>query len=454
MGKPKSFSKRAGTDRKPILKERSGSRGDSFIFLNTTFNKIPKETVMRHVAIIAGISILTKFLVFFATESVFHSFIDQFDHSYYLQWGINILNGQLPYIHFNVDYPPLIFVPVLIALLAAVIAHGAAAFFVAFQGMMLFSDILIAISIYMICLKLFGEKRAFPAALLYSTAFASSYFVLTKFDPLPTLFLMGGLLFTIYGWKKAGYLSVFLGFFSKIFPVLALPYVLFYNRKESSLKSEIFSLVKIGGILAIILFIPLFLMNFQYVNSFLFATGASLGVYVNSATYTIYSILSGILGLDIPALMVSNIMYFCMAVSIVALLIYSYRERESNPQTLLKFVLLTLFSVIFFSKFHSPQYFFWLAPIFAILLSDSVFRVILFYITQAVAYTEFPLLFGRFYVNEKYLFAAGTAEWYVTVGFFVIEYCVLIIAICCAVRPADGLTGMMKKVLKNFGLRN
>ena len=98
---------------------RARAEQGSVEFLSVSFENADKETVKRHLLYLVLASLLTKFLVIVITPMVFHSFIDYFDLQFYFEHAVKILDGQLPYIGYNFDYPVLIFIPILLALIPA-----------------------------------------------------------------------------------------------------------------------------------------------------------------------------------------------------------------------------------------------------------------------------------------------------------------------------------------------
>ncbi len=81
-----------------------------------------------------------------------------------------------PYVNYNFDYPILIFIPIIIALIPALIIQNAMAFVYTFQLLMVFCDIVTILCIYFIALRLWNEKTAFFAGLIDATAFSTTYF--------------------------------------------------------------------------------------------------------------------------------------------------------------------------------------------------------------------------------------------------------------------------------------
>ena len=198
------------------------------------------------------------------------------------------MQGQVPYADFGFDYPPLVFIPILLAFIPAILFNSAAAFILSFQFLMVICDVIIVICIYLIGLKLYNEKTAFVAAFLYATAFSVGYFVLTKYDAFPTSILMLAVLFTVYNRSIRGYISIVVGTLAKIFPGIALPFVAFYNAKSTSLRQEIISILKIGIPVAVILFVPVLIIKPGIIISYISGSLVRSDVYVNTATYTLY----------------------------------------------------------------------------------------------------------------------------------------------------------------------
>ena len=145
-------------------------------FLSVRFDNINTKVVRNHIILLIIVSIFTKFFVIFATTMLFHSFIDYYDFGFYLQHALRIVQGQLPYLNYNFDYPLLIFVPILIALMPALFFHDALLFVYTFQILMVLCDLIIILCIYFIALRIYNERTAFLAALIYATAFGTAYF--------------------------------------------------------------------------------------------------------------------------------------------------------------------------------------------------------------------------------------------------------------------------------------
>ncbi len=165
--------------------------------------------------------------------------------------------------------------------------------------------------------------------------------------------MMLAVLFTVYDMNTRGYISTSLGFFAKIFPIVAMPFIVLYNAKTNSLKAEILSAGKILLILCAVLLLPLAIINPNAIQSYIFTTGGSVGIYANTATYTLYANLNEVLHLGISSGLVSLFMYGGMAVALLFLLYVSYISEERDPNTL-KITVMCNILARFFHEISQP----------------------------------------------------------------------------------------------------
>lgn len=427
--------------------QKGKPRRNTFQFLGTQFDALNEETVKHHVLFLILITIVMKFVVVFFTTTVFHSFIDYFDIGVYFNSATPLLQGQVPYVNYQFEYPILTFIPILLAFIPAVLTQNAAFFALAFQFLMVLCDIIIVLCVYFIGLKIYHETTAFYSGLIYATAFSTAYFIITKSDAFPTTLLMLGILFTVYRKSTFGYVWASAGFFTKMFPAIALPFMVLFNAKTTTLKTELIAAGKIFLAFCIVLLLPLALISPATLSTYLFATGGAIGVYVNTATYTLYAYLHDVLSLGISTGTISAVMYGLMGFLLLLLVYIAYADRKTKEKTFLKFVLCALFGLVFFTKFHSPQYIVWFTPLLAILVADDLVKIGLFFLSQVLAYIEFPLMFGSWYTNLEYVNSVGSPGWYLTLVFFTIEYLVLLALLYYTVRPHDGIIKRLKEFL-------
>lgn len=417
---------------------RKKTRREPFVFLNTTFEKIDKTTVFKHIFLLVIATIAAKLLVAFVTENVFHSFVDQFDITYYLQsMGIPLLQGKIPYISFEFAYPILFIIPVVIAMIPAILTNNAVAFIFTFQALMVICDIVTILCVYLIALKLGNERIAFYTGLLYAAAFSSAYFVITKFDACPTSFLMLAILFTIYGNGMKGYIASVIGFFAKIFPILALPFLILYNSKRTSLKQEIIQATKVVLPISAVLFLPFFVLNPISTIKMFIPVRTEIDYYSNTPTFTIYSWIHDVLMIGISLDTISVIMYICMGIGLLGLLYAAYTIPDRDPILLIKLILCAIILVVVSARVRSPQYIVWFTPLLCILAIDDIKKIAALFAFQALAYIEFPLMFGAFYSAVKYTNPALSTGWIITLVVFTLEYLTLFVCLWLVVNPVD-----------------
>lgn len=403
-------------------------------FLSVRFPGADNSVVKQHLRYLILAFLLTKFLVFAGTPLVFNGFIDVFDLEFYFEHAMKLLHGQLPYVGFDFDYPILVFIPIILALIPAMLFRSVAVFIISFQLLMVLCDLVTLFCVYFIALKLFNEKAAFLSGILYATAFSSAYFVLTKYDAFPTCLLMLAVFFTLFGIRMRGYLAAGLGFYAKIFPAIALPFLVLYNTRKSTLRDEIIGVLKVMVPLSVLLLLPVLIAKPESVRMYLFVSGAGAQIYANTLTYTLYSWFHGVFQIPVSPGTLSLFMYGVMGIMMLYLLYAAYQDTAKRPVTLLKTLLCALILVIFFTKFHSPQYIVWFTPLLCLLVLDDISKILLFYVVQALTYIEFPLMFGSYYTNLEYTHTAGSPGWYMTLAVFSLQYIAIFILLFLIVR--------------------
>jgi hypothetical protein len=218
-------------------------------------------------------------------------------------------------------------------------------------------------------------------------------------------------------------------------------------RKPALLKQRSYLQEKSSSYCVLVLILPLAIINPNVIQSYIFATGGGIGIYVNTATYSLYANLNEVLHLGISSSLISLFMYGVMAVVLLLLLYISYISEERDPKTLLKVLLCAIFALVFFTKFHSPQYLVWFTPLLALLVADDLVKIIVFYVIQIFAYIEFPLMFGKYYVNLNYSNPVGSADWYLTLLFFTLQYLALLLLVYLIIRPPEGIVKKISTIL-------
>ncbi|MDO9036404.1 MAG: hypothetical protein Q7U51_14530 [Methanoregula sp.] len=416
---------------------KKGKRGKvPFSFLGNQFDTIDTKTVKRHILFLVLASVMAKLLVVFFTISVFHSFIDLFDIGVYFQHAVMPLQGQYPFGAADFQYPILVFVPMMIAIVPALLLQNAMAFVYTFQILMVLCDIVTTLCVYLIGLRLWDERTALYSGLLYATAFSAAYFVITKYDAFPACLLMLAITFTIYGKEFKGYAASVLGLFTKVFPILALPFFVLYNSKETSIRQEVISAAKVFIPISVVLFLPLFLLSPDTLKIYI-PIRSELGFYSNTVTFTLYSWINDVFKLSVSIEAISAVMYILMGIGILAILYIAYIFPDKNPKLLIKLILCAIILVIICAKVRSPQYIVWFTPLICILAVDDIKKIVLIYVVQALAYIEFPLMFGAFYTAIQYTEPMLSSGWMLTLMMFTLEYLALFVCVWFVVNPRE-----------------
>ena len=338
----------------------------------------------------------------------FGSLTDLFDFQLYYQAVQNILHGQLPWASgVEFYYPPLAFVPLLIAYAVSLFAGGFLGFAIALWALMLICNIVTTLCVYYIGLRLYPERTAFIAAMLNATAFSVAYYTLCRFDSFPACLAMLAVLATLYGDKAYGYLASVLGLFTKIWPIILFPFLWLYNARKTSLvtegKKRAFAFMAAGGLL-------FFLMIVAGYDRFI---GYADRVYVNTVPYTVDQYLQ-LLGIAIPFGIIATL-FRVLTVVIVLWALYLMYRQPKNIALMLKLILAVIIVVTVFSQYRSPQYIVWFTPFAALLVADDIRGILLFIAVQVLAYIEYPLAYGVLYENTKYV--SGGALPFFTVFF-------------------------------------
>lgn len=389
------------------------------------------DNTYKHIAMLCGIFLLVEFLVYIATPLVFHSFIDQWGFKVYFETIVIpfLTNGSLPYIHYFWEYPILMVIPVFIATIPVIITQNPYAFFITFPILMTLCNFVIIALVYILTLKIYqNRKRAVIAGFLYATAISAAYITLTNFDPMPTMFVMLGLICTIYGTdklKKAGYLAYIFGFFTKIYPVAILPFLVLFNAKKTSLKDEIVNVILVGIIPFMLLFVSIYLLNPAMIDTYIIKNAASKEIFVSSFVYTVYGWIHFIVGMPVTDTVIANVMSVVLIGIIIFLLYLLYKNPDQDAIFLLQLTLIALVAIISCSKYHSPQYMIWFMPILCILVAGDLIKMGIFYLLQVLWYIKFPLLFWKLWSNGYYTYPLPTPGGITALIFFTIEYAIL-----------------------------
>lgn len=345
------------------------------------------------------ISILFKCIFFIAMIITPGYRLDTSDFFAYIRWFENITLGMTPYVDYHVDYPLLFWIPVFLSAFVSNMATVLDAFIFMFRFIMVVSDAVVAIFIYLIAKRLYEEKIAFRSAILYTTALSTAVYSFWKFDTFPLVFLMGGLYFTMENETLKGYSSILLGMFTKVFPIVAMPFILVRNISENGFKKEIIKFMPITCVICATLhFIPSIFLTGLY-KVFTHGVGdRGQDVYATTLWYAI----GRLFDLTFDPVWLSRLLFFSMGAICFTLLLL-YINTDKSDKILLGFTGISIFLATLSNTHYSPQFAAWLTPFLAIFLCVKFGDMIMFYLYQVFNYLVYPNLYGRLYVNGEYL---------------------------------------------------
>ena len=415
-----------------------------FTFLGVPVRGTVRSTFIKHLLILATLSLAMKLATIFLATNIFSSFVDIFDITYYLKFALRVYAGQVPYVQFSIDYPQGAFLSILLPLVLVMITGGMPALLAGnplgyagfHQALMCAFDLGSAILVYIIGLRLYGEKRAFWAGILYTTAFSAAYFVLTKYDAYPTFFLLLAVALFLYGRETGAYLAGAFGFLVKWYPVLALPYFLILDLKVGVGKATIRKNLGLSILLVLVFTLPFLLLNPEgFIETYTINTG--FNTLAHGFIYYLDFITRSITGVAVFA----PISILLAVIAEIALLYWFYRQPRTDPFTLCAFIFFAVAAFILTNKIASPQYLQWIAPFMALFLVGSAAEVILFYIAQLWWFLEFPVLYNVIYNNITGYGPAGAGFPAGTFLFFTVKFALVFAILWVVYRKLPKIPG-------------
>lgn len=395
----------------------------------------------QHIIYLILLSSLSKVFLFILTVFILHSGMDTFGIMYYYDHAVSVFNGSYPYISYYYEYPLLSFIPVIIALIPSLLLNNVFIYVGIFSILMIACDCITTACVYLIARKIWDDpKRAFISACLYISAISAAYFVMIEHSAFSECLLMLGLTMVLYGKdfikisKVNEYFAFICGYFVKVYPIVALPFVILYKSRSTSLKQEIVSSLWAIIPVSFVLFVPLYILNPESIKTFIPAR-MDIGYFPNTIIWTLHVWLHDIANINVTIDTVLTFVYICMGIAFAILFYAAYKYKKQDPAVLIKFILCAIMIIVLSFKVRSPQYVVWFAPLMCILIADNVYKMGLFYFTQILAYIEFPLTFGLLWTNIEYTNPVYSTNWYIALILFTLQFSGLILLTWFAIEP-------------------
>ncbi len=277
--------------------------------------------------------------------------------------------GQLPYINFAFEYPPLAAIPLW---LAGLPGRDEATYAASFAVLMAAS----AVVGQQLAGRLAGDRCAglTVAWLLALSPVVIGASVRTHFDALPIAVALGGLLALARDRPGLGFTLLGLGTMTKLFPgllaVVAIVWLVGRGERRAALRgAAIFA--------AVVVLVSLPLSGAGYVDSFTFHLDRPVQIESTPATILFALGDSQVTGTNLrpdrfksngldggQAKLVAALFAAALAIALVAIAALAARRRDARQLVLTGFAALLAFVAL--GKVFSPQYVIWLAPFAAL----------------------------------------------------------------------------------------
>jgi len=326
-------------------------------------------------ALVAGLAALAVFGGVWAL--LHHGFYKRgqiVDTPVYQRYGEAMVNGQVPYLDFSVEYPPAA-LPVFL-LPAIGDHHDANTYRWNFEALMVVCGLL-AIAGMTIAL---GALRAGPERLLAALAFAAlaplalGSVILTRFDLWPTALLVLGLASVLAERRRLGLGVLGLAASAKIFPAVVVPLAIAYvwrrrGRREALICTGIFAAVVAlcfapfvrlspGGVWDSLYRQADRPLQIESLGSSFLLVAHQLGAWTVHLNLSHGSQNQG--GSFAGAL--ATVQSVVQAVVVIGLWI-TFARGPTEPERLVRYSAATVAAFIAFGKVLSPQFLIWLLPL-------------------------------------------------------------------------------------------
>ncbi len=366
--------------------------------------------------------------------------VHQPDVAAYQNYSTQILEGKVPYLDFDVSYPPLALIPMLAA---QVFSPGSrtnlAAYAAGFGIVIALLSTGVALVLWRIALRPhLGYAKGAPYSYILLVVIMTPL-MSWRFDLFPAFLTQLAFLAVLRGQPLAAGLGLGAGAAAKLYPLLLLPvFAVFYMAKKES--SSIARLALGAGLAGGVLVLPFWLrapegfLNFltyhQHRSLELGSLAAGLITLGHILGLTEISLVENFGATHLVAPVANSVrqaLPFVFAIAFFLLLVMGFRRfrqealviGEVSDESLLNLLVVVLLTCLATSTILSPQYILWLFP-FAPLLRREAWRAYL--LIAALTSVIFPFLWSYIrnfelmpvlVLNARNLLMAGLAIWLV-----------------------------------------
>jgi hypothetical protein len=320
----------------------------------------------------------------------------------FLKYASQIMDGQVPYRDFSVEYPPLaLLFFVLPRLLSGVFEY----YLLLFKIEVLLAVLIGLYLMYRLALRL--GKAPWKIMLVYTLCIlAVGPIIAEQFDIFAAILTAGSLYALICGKNKSAWVLLALGALTKVYPVFLAPMYLLislHNRQYRAAAKGILTFIIIGAIFTL----PFFIIGLDSIrglveyhlqrgiqmesifSTFLLAAD-KLGLTYVETTYDFGS--WNIAGVAADKL--TGISGLIMAAALILVYWFIYKRIKPGKSQSTRtgaYALLIICTVLITGKVLSPQYLIWLVPIIPmVLFRGRLVIAAIFICIGAVTYYLFP----------------------------------------------------------------
>ncbi len=359
-----------------------------------------------------------------------------FDLAIYFRYSTNLLKGQLPYLDFNLEYPPLALAAFV---LPRIFTLGRSYYL--YIVLFMLENVVLCTANALLLIRLmrdlnYSQTRKVLALIFYGLfALIISPVLLWRYDLFPTLFTTLALLAVTANYAALAGIAIGLGIAAKLYPVVLLPVFTAYYFANKSYRALLNLWVGTVSAVALI-FIPFFIASQGKLFSFL-TYHKDRGLQIESLPAGLISLAHNWGLIEISTInsygsrniispfddTVLKILPWLLILTYTVMLINSlcrfWEDRSQSNlvkfNSLVAYSLLALLLFIITNKVFSPQYLVWLIPFAALLKPRQAGLMLAICITTSIFMLspKFPYLdYGKIlWLNLRNVLALGLSLW-------------------------------------------
>jgi uncharacterized membrane protein len=320
----------------------------------------------------------------------------------FLRYASLVMQGQVPYVDFNLEYPPL---ALLFFLLPRLVSSSLLIYTVLFKAEVLLAILVGLFLIYLLARRL--GKAPWKMTLVYTLCIlAVGPIIAVQFDIFSAILTLSSLYAFILGKSKTAWALLALGALTKIYPLFLAPVYLVialrsrhYRAAGTGILTALVTCLVLAG--------PFIIAGSDSIKS-LVEYHLQRGIQLES-TYSSILLIADKLGLTRVALdfsfgswnlagaaadALTKLSSYLLIVLLLIAYWFIYRQTKpgkSQSTRLGAYALLVLSIVLITSKVFSPQYLIWLIPLFPLVLQRERFIILgVFILTGLSTYYLFP----------------------------------------------------------------